>query len=99
MRLTTKGRFAVIAMLDLALALIQNISTVTLASISERQQISLSYLEQLFSKLRRRGLVQSRRGPGGGYFIELAFNNISVSDIIKAVDEPIESIFCAHDRP
>ncbi|HEY8084882.1 MAG TPA: Fe-S cluster assembly transcriptional regulator IscR [Methylophilaceae bacterium] len=92
MRLTTKGRFAVTAMLDLALN--ENGSPVTLAGISERQSISLSYLEQLFSRLRKNGLVQSVRGPGGGYRAAKALNAISVSDIIRAVDEQIDATQC-----
>jgi Rrf2 family transcriptional regulator, iron-sulfur cluster assembly transcription factor len=92
MRLTTKGRFAVTAMLDLALSEVDR--PVTLAGISERQEISLSYLEQLFSRLRRNGLVKSVRGPGGGYRIAKALDNISVSDIITAVDEQIDATQC-----
>jgi Rrf2 family transcriptional regulator, iron-sulfur cluster assembly transcription factor len=92
MRLTTKGRFAVTAMLDLALSEIDR--PVTLAGISERQEISLSYLEQLFSRLRRNGLVKSVRGPGGGYRIAKALEDISVSDIITAVDEQIDATQC-----
>jgi Rrf2 family iron-sulfur cluster assembly transcriptional regulator len=92
MRLTTKGRFAVTAMLDLALN--ENGSPVTLADISERQSISLSYLEQLFSRLRKNGLVQSVRGPGGGYRAAKALNTITVSDIIRAVDEQIDATQC-----
>lgn len=92
MRLTTKGRFAVTAMLDLALN--ESGSPVTLADISERQRISLSYLEQLFSCLRKNGLVQSVRGPGGGYRAAKALNAISVSDIIRAVDEQIDATQC-----
>jgi Rrf2 family iron-sulfur cluster assembly transcriptional regulator len=92
MRLTTKGRFAVTAMLDLALH--ENGSPVTLAGISERQGISLSYLEQLFSRLRKNGLVLSVRGPGGGYRAAKAFHAISVSDIIRAVDEQIDATQC-----
>jgi Rrf2 family transcriptional regulator, iron-sulfur cluster assembly transcription factor len=92
MRLTTKGRFAVTAMLDLALN--QDNGVVTLSSISERQKISASYLEQLFGKLRRKGLVQSRRGPGGGYVIESELSSISVTSIITAVDEPIDTTYC-----
>jgi len=92
MRLTTKGRFAVTAMLDLALNQIYGI--VTLASISTRQKISLSYLEQLFGKLRRQGLVKSRRGPGGGYTINGDLDDISITAIIKAVDEPIDATLC-----
>ncbi len=92
MRLTTKGRFAVTAMLDLALNEVDR--PVTLAGISERQEISLSYLEQLFSRLRRNGLVKSVRGPGGGYRIAKNHNEISVSDIISAVDELIDATQC-----
>ncbi|MBS1146047.1 MAG: Iron-sulfur cluster assembly transcription factor IscR [Proteobacteria bacterium] len=92
MRLTTKGRFAVTAMLDLALRGGKN--PVTLAGISERQDISLSYLEQLFSRLRRHELVESVRGPGGGYYLAKTLSNISVADIIRAVDEPIDSTHC-----
>ena len=92
MRLTTKGRFAVTAMLDLALR--QGSGPVTLAGISERQHISLSYLEQLFGKLRRRELVESVRGPGGGYCLAKATALISVADIICAVDEPIDATQC-----
>ena len=92
MRLTTKGRFAVTAMLDLALH--GDNGPVTLAGISERQKISLSYLEQLFGKLRRRELVESVRGPGGGYHLARAPADISVADIIKAVEEPLDSTQC-----
>ena len=97
MRLTTKGRFAVTAMLDLAINETQDAADnkpVTLAAISERQDISLSYLEQLFSKLRRQGLVKSVRGPGGGYNLAKAYNEISVSEIINAVDEQIDATQC-----
>ncbi|MDQ5889126.1 MAG: Fe-S cluster assembly transcriptional regulator IscR [Neisseriaceae bacterium] len=92
MRLTTKGRFAVTAMLDLALR--QGNGPVTLAGISERQRISLSYLEQLFGKLRRRKLVDSVRGPGGGYCLARAAQEISIAEIIRAVDEPIDATQC-----
>lgn len=92
MRLTTKGRFAVTAMLDLAINEVDK--PVTLAGISERQNISLSYLEQLFSRLRRCGLVKSVRGPGGGYRIAKALNAITVSEIISAVDELIDATQC-----
>ena len=92
MRLTTKGRFAVTAMIDLAM---NNASgPVTLADISERQKISLSYLEQLFGKLRRRSLVTSVRGPGGGYNLANPTDQVSVADIIVAVDEPIDATQC-----
>jgi Rrf2 family iron-sulfur cluster assembly transcriptional regulator len=97
MRLTTKGRFAVTATLDLAINETQDAADnkpVTLAAISERQDISLSYLEQLFSKLRRQGLVKSVRGPGGGYNLAKAYNEISVSEIINAVDEQIDATQC-----
>jgi Rrf2 family transcriptional regulator, iron-sulfur cluster assembly transcription factor len=93
MRLTTKGRFAVTAMIDLALN--NGDGPVTLAEISERQRISLSYLEQLFGKLRRQALVSSVRGPGGGYNLAKALDTVSVADIIVAVDEPIDATQCA----
>jgi Rrf2 family transcriptional regulator, iron-sulfur cluster assembly transcription factor len=93
MRLTTKGRFAVTAMMDLAMR--QGGGPVSLASISERQKISLSYLEQLFGRLRREGLVTSVRGPGGGYRMGKPQDDISVSEIILAVDEPIDTTGCA----
>lgn len=92
MRLTTKGRFAVTAMLDLAMRG-QN-GPVTLAGISERQKISLSYLEQLFGKLRRHSLVDSVRGPGGGYCLARSAHQITVADIIRAVDEPLDATQC-----
>jgi Rrf2 family iron-sulfur cluster assembly transcriptional regulator len=92
MRLTTKGRFAVTAMLDVALR--QTGGPVTLAGISERQHISLSYLEQLFGKLRRSELVESVRGPGGGYCLARPASEINVAAIIKAVDEPIDATQC-----
>jgi Rrf2 family transcriptional regulator, iron-sulfur cluster assembly transcription factor len=92
MRLTTKGRFAVTAMIDLALR--QDRGPVTLAGISERQSISLSYLEQLFGKLRRHELVTSVRGPGGGYCLARPMAEISVADIIIAVDEPLDTTQC-----
>ena len=92
MRLTTKGRFAVTAMIDLALR--QNNGPVTLAAISQRQQISLSYLEQLFGKLRRHELVESTRGPGGGYTLGRKASDITVADIIVSVDEPLDATNC-----
>ena len=92
MRLTTKGRFAVTAMIDLALHGDQG--PVTLAGISERQRISLSYLEQLFGKLRRNNLVGSVHGPGGGYHLARPMSEVSVADIILAVDEPIDATQC-----
>ena len=93
MRLTTKGRFAVTAMIDLALR--SSNGPVALAAISQRQQISLSYLEQLFGKLRRHELVESTRGPGGGYSLGRKAEEITVADIIVAVDEPIDATGCA----
>jgi Rrf2 family iron-sulfur cluster assembly transcriptional regulator len=92
MRLTTKGRFAVTAMIDLALR--EHSGPVALAAISGRQQISLSYLEQLFGKLRRHELVESTRGPGGGYSLGRKAEEITVADIIVAVDEPIDATQC-----
>jgi Rrf2 family iron-sulfur cluster assembly transcriptional regulator len=92
MRLTTKGRFAVMAIVDLAMHGGKN--PVTLATISERQKISLSYLEQLFGKLRRSGLVESVRGPGGGYYLARAAGKITAAEIIKAVDEPMDATNC-----
>jgi Rrf2 family transcriptional regulator, iron-sulfur cluster assembly transcription factor len=92
MRLTTKGRFAVTAMVDLSMR--QQRGPVTLAAISERQHISLSYLEQLFGKLRRRKLVQSVRGPGGGYHLARDAAHVTVADIVRAVEEPLDSTQC-----
>ena len=93
MRLTAKGRYAVTAVLDLALH--QGKGPVSLASISERQKISLSYLEQLFAKLRRNEIVSSTRGPGGGYRLTNSVNEVSVSDIILAVDESCKVVDCS----
>lgn len=92
MRLTTKGRFAVTAMVDLGLRHARG--PVTLAGISERQDISLSYLEQLFGRLRRHGIVESVRGPGGGYCLARPMAQISVADIIRAVDEAVDATQC-----
>jgi Rrf2 family transcriptional regulator, iron-sulfur cluster assembly transcription factor len=92
MRLTTKGRFAVTAMMDLAMR--QTHGPVTLAAISERQRISLSYLEQLFGRLRRAKLVSSVRGPGGGYNLARPAPDVTVADIIVAVDEPLDATQC-----
>lgn len=92
MRLTTKGRFAVTAMIDLGLN--GGERPVTLSAISERQNISLSYLEQLFAKLRRHGIVESVRGPGGGYCLARDAAEISVADVIIAVDEPLDATQC-----
>ncbi|MGF1546799.1 MAG: Rrf2 family transcriptional regulator [Thiotrichales bacterium] len=92
MRLTTRGRYAVTAMLDLALH--NSTGPVSLGDISERQSISLSYLEQLFARLRRSGLVVSARGPGGGYTLSREAETIAVSDIIDAVDEAVDATRC-----
>lgn len=92
MRLTTKGRFAVTAMVDLAMR--QSRGPVTLAAISERQHISLSYLEQLFGKLRRAKLVSSVRGPGGGYNLAQPSQQLTVAQIVTAVDEPLDATQC-----
>src|SRR6476660_7261178 len=92
MRLTTKGRFAVTAMIDLALR--EDKGPVTLSGISQRQAISLSYLEQLFGKLRRHEIVESIRGPGGGYSLARKADKVTVADIIIAVDEPLDATQC-----
>jgi len=92
MRLTTKGRYAVTAMLDLAIN--SQIKPVTLTEIATRQTISLSYLEQLFSRLRRAGMVVGVRGPGGGYKLSREANEINISDIILAVDEQVDLTNC-----
>ena len=92
MRLTTKGRFAVTAMIDIGIRCGKG--PVTLAGISERQRISLSYLEQLFGKLRRHKLVESVRGPGGGYCLARPVEQISVADIVQAVDEALDATQC-----
>jgi len=92
-KLSTKGRYAVMAMVDLASTSRGN--PIALADIAERQEISLSYLEQLFAKLRRGGLVRSVRGPGGGYLLAHATDQTRISDIILAVDEPIRATRCA----
>ena len=103
MRLTTKGRYAVTAMLDLALHYTDG--PITLADISERQGISLSYLEQLFSRLRKKGLVDSARGPGGGYRLSRSAYEIAIADVITAVDESVDVRKCGglgnclEDRP
>lgn len=93
MRLTTKGRYAVTAMLDLAIH--AHREPVSLADISERQSISISYLEQLFAKLRKRGLVSSVRGPGGGYQLARHGGDIFIAQIIDAVDELVDATRCA----
>ncbi len=92
MRLTTKGRYAVTAMLDLAFHS-QN-KPVTLTDIATRQTISLSYLEQLFARLRKAGMVKGVRGPGGGYRLSRPADEISIADIITAVDEQVDSTKC-----
>ena len=92
MKLTTRGRYAVTAMLDLALRVEQG--PVSLAEISERQLISLSYLEQLFAKLRKNGLVRSTRGPGGGYSVAKGLDEVSVAEIISAVNESVDTTNC-----
>ena len=93
MRLTTKGRFAVTAMLDLAMHAQQG--AVTLTAISERQQISLSYLEQLFAKLRRANLVASIRGPGGGYVLAASADKINIAQIIAAAEDCLDATQCS----
>ena len=92
MRLSTKGRYAVMAMVDLACHC--KGSPVSLSEIAERQEISLCYLEQLFAKLRRGGLVKSVRGPGGGYLLAYDRDDTRIADIIIAVDEPIQAVRC-----
>ena len=92
MKLTTKGRYAVTAMLDLALH--NTKGPINLADIARRQEISLAYLEQLFSKLRKNNLVESARGPGGGYRLKRPADEISVHDVINAVDEPVDATRC-----
>ena len=96
MRLTTRGRFAVTAMADIAMH--RGTDPVTLGEISARQKISVSYLEQLFGKMRRRGLVESVRGPGGGYRLAREMAQIAVADIILAVDEPIDATQCGGNK-
>ncbi len=98
MRLSTKGRYAVMAMADLA-ANDGGSKPVSLAEIARRQEISLSYLEQLFAKLRRGELVKSVRGPGGGYRLARPASELRISDIIIAVDEPITATRCRKDSP
>ncbi len=96
MKLTTKGRYAVTAMLDLALHYDQG--AVTLADIARRQGISLSYLEQLFARLRRHGLVDSTRGPGGGYNLAKGPEQISIAQIIVVINENIDATRCGGER-
>lgn len=97
MKLTTKGRYAVMAMVDLARHSAGH--PVALADIAERQEISLSYLEQLFAKLRRGHLVKSVRGPGGGYLLARASDDIRIADVIVAVDEPLMATRCEFGSP
>ena len=92
MRVSTKGRYAVTAIMDLYVHGLDG--PVTLADISERQQLSLSYLEQLFARMRRHELVQGTRGPGGGYRLARPADSISVADVIIAVDEPVDATQC-----
>ena len=97
MKLSTKGRYAVMAMVDLATH--SQGRPVTLGEIAERQEISLSYLEQLFGKLRRSGLVKSMRGPGGGYLLGRQPADTRIADIVLAVDEPITATRCRTGTP
>ncbi len=97
MKLSTKGRYAVMAMADLAIR--STGKPVSLADIATRQEISLSYLEQLFGKLRRGGLVKSVRGPGGGYLLSRQASETRISDIVLAVDEPIKATRCNLGSP
>ncbi len=92
MKLTTKGRYAVTAMLDLAIH--AGSGPITLADVASRQHISLSYLEQLFARLRRRSLVSSVRGPGGGYMLGREAKDISIAEVISAVDENVDTTNC-----
>lgn len=95
MRLSTKGRYAVMAMADLARREAEPCRAVALAEIAQRQEISLSYLEQLFARLRRKGLVRSARGPGGGYRLARTPAETSIAEIVLAVDEPLRATRCA----
>jgi Rrf2 family transcriptional regulator, iron-sulfur cluster assembly transcription factor len=97
MRLSTKGRYAVMAMTDLAGRQdAEGARAVSLADIAARQEISLSYLEQLLARLRRRGLVESHRGPGGGYRLARAAAETHIAEIVLAVDEPLRATRCGH---
>ena len=95
MRLSTKGRYAVMAMADLARRQCDAERAVALAEIAARQEISLSYLEQLFARLRRKGLVTSARGPGGGYRLTRTADETTIAEIVHAVDEPLRATRCA----
>jgi Rrf2 family iron-sulfur cluster assembly transcriptional regulator len=97
-KLTTKGKFAVTALLDIAIYCDGNTKPITLYNISERQNISLSYLEQLFVKLRKSNIVKSFKGPGGGYVLGHDLAKIPISDIIKAVDEDMDARTCRGDK-
>lgn len=97
MKLSTKGRYAVMAMVDIAAN--SDGRPIALADVAERQEISLSYLEQLFGKLRRGGLVKSVRGPGGGYLLARTAGETRIADIILAVDEPIKAVRCTPGSP
>ena len=97
MKLSTKGRYAVMAMVDMAIQ--SDGCPVALADVAARQEISLPYLEQLFGKLRRGGLVKSVRGPGGGYLLSRDSDEVRVADIILAVDEPIKATRCSNGSP
>lgn len=94
MKLTTKGKFAVTALLDIAIYSEDNSKPITLYNISQRQDISLSYLEQLFVKLRKNDVVKSYKGPGGGYVLSRRLDDIPISEIIKAVDEDMDARTC-----
>jgi Rrf2 family iron-sulfur cluster assembly transcriptional regulator len=98
MKLTTKGKFAVTALLDIAIYSEGSSKPITLYNISKRQNISLSYLEQLFVKLRRDKIVKSFKGPGGGYVLKDALSTVSISKIIKAVDEDMDARTCRGDK-
>lgn len=95
MKLSTKGRYAVMAMADIALQAEEEL--VTLSDVAERQDISQEYLEQLFSKLRKAGLVESQRGPGGGYRLARPADRINIADIVSAADEPLQVTRCQGD--
>ena len=97
MKLSTKGRYSVMAMVDIAAHTAGK--PIALADVAERQEISLSYLEQLFGKLRRGGLVKSVRGPGGGYLLSRSSEQTRISDIVIAVDEPLRATRCVPGSP
>lgn len=97
MRLSTRGRYSVMAIVDLARN--HQGSPVALAEVAARQEISLSYLEQLFGQLRRAGIVRGVRGPGGGYMMNISPENCRISDIVRAVDEPLKATRCQPGSP